>query len=195
MAKKSKKFTSIVESAKALIWKYGIKRVSVDEICKNAAVSRMTYYKYFPDKTSLVKHILQEMTEAGMKTYYDIQSADIPYEEKVKKMIAMKVKNINGMSGELLTDIYGNKEDELFRVLEETKNRLMKIYIEDLKEAQKKGDVRPDIKPEFLLYLVDRFAEMFADNNLKSMYQNNEQLITELTGFFFYGILPEREKN
>jgi AcrR family transcriptional regulator len=194
MEKRSKKFVSIVESAKALIWKYGIKRVSVDEICKHASVSRMTYYKYFPDKTSLVKHILQEMTEAGMKIYYDIQSSDISYEEKVKKMIAMKVKNINGMSGELLTDIYSNKDDELFKALEDAKNKVMQIYIEDLKDAQKKGDVRPDIKPEFLLYLVDRFAEMFADNNLKSMYQSNEQLMTELTGFFFYGILPEREK-
>jgi AcrR family transcriptional regulator len=194
MEKRSKKLISIVESAKALFWKHGIKRVSVDEICKHASVSRMTFYKFFPDKISVLEHIITEMTESGLKTYYEIQESPVPYEEKVRMMIAMKVRNTNGMSGELLTDIYRDKEDELFRVLEDTKNRIMKIYIEDLMKAQKNGDVRSDVKPEFLIYMVDRFAEMIADNNLKAMYQSNEQLIKELTGFFFYGILPEREK-
>ena len=60
--------------------------------------------------------------------------------------------------------------------------------------AQKKGDVRPDINPNFILYYLDKILEMAKDENLMRLYKSPPDLINELTRFFFYGILP-RGKN
>ena len=47
------KYLDIFKTAKDLFWKYGIKRVSIEEICKEAKVSKMTFYKFFPNKIEL----------------------------------------------------------------------------------------------------------------------------------------------
>jgi len=40
----------ILTTGKELFWKFGFKRVTIEEICKEAGVSKMTYYKFFTTK-------------------------------------------------------------------------------------------------------------------------------------------------
>ena len=40
----------ILKTGKELFWKFGFKRVTIEEICKEAGISKMTYYKYFTNK-------------------------------------------------------------------------------------------------------------------------------------------------
>ena len=47
---KNIKYNQILTKGKELFWKYGIKRVAIEEICKQAHVSKMTFYKYFKNK-------------------------------------------------------------------------------------------------------------------------------------------------
>ena len=46
----SVKNDQIVKIGKDLFYKYGIKRVSVEEICAKANVSKMTFYKFYNNK-------------------------------------------------------------------------------------------------------------------------------------------------
>ena len=39
--KDNKKFQDIVATAKTLFWKHGIKRVTIEELCKEASASKM----------------------------------------------------------------------------------------------------------------------------------------------------------
>lgn len=40
----------ILSAGKELFWKHGVKRVTVEEICVQASVSKMTFYKFFMNK-------------------------------------------------------------------------------------------------------------------------------------------------
>jgi hypothetical protein len=64
------------------------------------------------------------------------------------------------------------------------------IYLDDIREAQKTGEIRNDIKPEFMLYFLNNLTEMVTDQSLVGIYSNPEQMITEVMNFFFYGIMP-----
>ena len=55
MEKRSAKLQAILDAAKSLFWKHGIRRVTIEEICEVAGVSKMTYYKYFSNKTAIAK--------------------------------------------------------------------------------------------------------------------------------------------
>ena len=57
-------------------------------------------------------------------------------------------------------------------------------------KAQKDGDIRKDIKPEFIVYFLNHLMEMAKDEKLLNLYDNPHELIMELTNFFFYGLLP-----
>lgn len=51
---------NIINSSMRLFNKEGYHSPSIDRISENAGISKMTFYRYFPDKESLVKAILEE---------------------------------------------------------------------------------------------------------------------------------------
>lgn len=192
MEKQSEKFEAIAGAAKSLFWKHGIRRVTIEEICQVAGVSKMTCYKYFSNKTAIAKYLIDELFESGVKSYKEIYNSDITYEEKVKKLIDLKMSNAHEMSQELLDDIYKYQDEELSETIEDIKKRMIGIYLDDIREAQKEGEIRTDIKPEFMLYFLNNLTEMLTDQRLVGLYPNPEQMIIEVMSFFFYGIMPRK---
>jgi AcrR family transcriptional regulator len=194
MEKQSGKFEAIVSSARSLFWKHGIRRVTIEEICQDAGVSKMTCYKYFSNKTAIAKYLIEDMFESGIKAYKEIYQSDISYEEKVKKMLDLKMSNAHEMSQELLDDIYKNQDEELSETIETIKKRMIGIYLDDIREAQKFGEIRDDVKPEFMLYFLNNLTEMLTDQRVVGIYTNPEQMIVEVMNFFFYGIMPRKNR-
>ena len=162
MEKRSRKLQSILDAAKSLFWKYGIRRVTIEEICQVAGVSKMTYYKYFSNKTAIAKYIIEDITESSFKTYKEILASEISYDQKVKKMIELKLENSNNISQELFYDLYKYRDEEIARTIEAIKDKMFGLYLEDFRNAQKSGDIRSDIKPEFILFFLNKITEMMT---------------------------------
>ena len=192
MEKRSEKYEAIVHAAKSLFWKHGIRRVTMEEICEVAGVSKMTCYKYFSNKTAIARYLIEDMFESGIKAYKEIYHSDISYEEKVKKLLDLKMSNTHEMSQELLDDIYKYQDEELYETIETIKKRMIRIYLDDIREAQKIVAIRNDIKAEFMLYFLNNLTEMLTDKRLVGIYPNPEQMIAEVMNFFFYGIMPRK---
>ena len=192
MVKRADKFEAIVNAAKSLFWKHGIRRVTIEEICQVAQVSKMTCYKYFTNKTAIARYLLETLFESGIADYREIIHGNIPYDEKIKKLIELKIKNAHEVSQELIDDIYKYKDEELDKTIESIKNRVLEIYLEDFREAQKNGEIRSDIKPEFIIYSINRLTEIVTDERLVAIYKNPEDMISEVMSFFFYGIMPAK---
>ncbi len=105
-SKNNKKYLDLTRTAKALFWKYGIRRVSIKEICDEAGVSKMTFYRYFTNKTELVKEIMDNIFGESMHNYKNIMAEDVPYIEKVRKMLLLKFEKTQAISHEFVKDIF-----------------------------------------------------------------------------------------
>ena len=182
----------IVSTARDLFWKFGFRRVSIEEICREANVSKMTFYKHFKNKDELVKYIIDLITGIAMKKYREIMDSDIPFIKKVEKSIKLKMESSNDMSQEFFDDFHKNASPELREHFNELVHANLNTIQNDYIKAQKKGDVRPDINPNFILYYLDKILEMAKDENLMKLYKSPPDLINELTRFFFYGILSRK---
>jgi AcrR family transcriptional regulator len=55
------KFHNIINAARDLFYKYGIRNVSMDDICKHVRISKKTLYKYVSNKDELVVNILDNI--------------------------------------------------------------------------------------------------------------------------------------
>jgi AcrR family transcriptional regulator len=186
----SPKLQQIYTTAKAMFMRYGFKRVSIEEICREANLSKMTFYKFFSNKFDLLKFILEKITSESLAEYRDILKQDIPYAEKVTQMIQMKMKYSDGIGQEFFNDLYKNADPDLVAFWQQKTQEIMQLVLEDLKAAQAQGDVRAEIKPEFILYFLNHIFEMIKDDKLLQLYDSPQALINELTRFFFYGIMP-----
>jgi AcrR family transcriptional regulator len=194
MENRSRKLQAILDAAKSLFWKHGIRRVTIEEICQVAGVSKMTYYKYFNNKTAVAKYIIEDITESSFKTYKEILASEIPYDQKVKKMIELKLENSNNISQELFYDLYKYRDEEIARTIESIKDKMFGYYLEDFRNAQKAGDIRSDIKPEFILFFLNKITEMMTASELVSMYPDPKNLVAEIINLFFYGIMSPKEE-
>lgn len=84
---KNKKQELILHTAKELFWKHGFKRVSVEEICKIAKVSKMTFYKFYPNKIELAKAVCDNVIEDSIAKFHEVLHKEITTEEKIKKIL------------------------------------------------------------------------------------------------------------
>jgi AcrR family transcriptional regulator len=190
MVRHNKKFRDIVDTARRLFWKHGLRRVTVEEICQEANVSKMTFYKYFPNKTELGKEILNSMFEENMKVFDQLMLSDIPFEEKMHRQIKMKLEGTQDISEEFIKDIYGDPESELCMYWKKQSNKVIERVLAHYRNAQEKGWLRKDVKIDFILYMINKSFEMVNDQSLIAHYDTMQDLILEINRFFLYGILP-----
>jgi AcrR family transcriptional regulator len=183
------KFKSLVEAAEMLFWKFGIRRITIDELCREANISKMTFYKFFNNKIEIAKYILGEKMDKGIKKYREIMDADIPFTKKIEMSLKLKMEQTEDLSQEFLTDVYRNPNPELLEFFETKKNEFLNQILSDFTKAQKSGQLRKNLKPEFILYFLNHMFEMAKDKELYKHYTNAQELIMELTNFFFYGIM------
>ncbi|MEQ9100745.1 MAG: TetR/AcrR family transcriptional regulator [Imperialibacter sp.] len=191
---KNKSYLSIISAARDLLWKFGIKKVTVEEICQEAGVSKMTFYRLFVNKADVAEKVLSGELEAGLSTYKDIMRLDAPYGEKVRQLIKLKHDSTRGIGSEFLKDIYQNGDGNLRRVFEEYSTQSTRLFREDLIEAQKSGWIRADLNIDFLMYVLNDMSNKLVDEHLSGIYPNTQDLIMELTNLIFYGILSDTSK-
>jgi AcrR family transcriptional regulator len=189
----NQKFKSLVSAASLLFWKFGIKRITIDEICHEAKVSKMTFYKFFNNKIDLARYVLETKMNEGISKYREIMDADIPFTRKIEMSIQLKMENTEDLSQEFLTDLYRNPNPELLEFFESRKKEFLDQILADFIKAQKSGYLRKNLKPEFILYFLNHMFEMAKDQALYSIYSNAQELIMELTNFFFYGIMTGKD--
>lgn len=187
----SKSKTKILNNAKNLFWKHGIRRVSVQEICKEAGVSKMTFYRHFENKEDVAFQVIDNLYHNNYKTYREIMDSSAPFAEKVVQMIKTKRDNVTGISKELVKDIFENNNEKLQNLIQGLRQKNIENILKDFAKAQENGEIRKDIKLEFILYILNDMNNKMQDEQLQKLYQNEEDLIMELTNYFFYGIMSE----
>jgi AcrR family transcriptional regulator len=181
----------LLETAQMLFWKHGIKRISIEEICQAADVSKMTFYKHFKDKTDLVRTILETLGRRSFDRYSEIMESSMPYSEKVKAIIQMKLDQTRAVTQEFITDVHRNRDPEIQTLIERLTRESFERMELDFRKAQADGHLRPGIHPEFIMYFTAKIMEMSNDAALQRMYPTPQAMIMELMNIFFYGILPQ----
>lgn len=182
----------LIHTAKDLFFKYGIKRVTVEEICEEAHVSKMTFYKHFRNKNELVKTMIMDITGEAMEKYRRIMEKDIPFEEKVRQTVLLKYEGTDQMSQEFLQDYLPQAEPELMEFVQNRAHEVMNQVVKDYAEAQKRGDIRKDIRIEFILWFLNKMVDLMGDPELEKLYDNPRDMIMDVVNFFFYGIMPRK---
>jgi AcrR family transcriptional regulator len=195
VVKENKKLNRILETARKLFWKHGLKRVSVEEICCEAGVSKMTFYKHFANKTELAKFILDIFFQDSMNEYRKIMESDLPFHERIKSAITFKMINTTGISQELINELYKSGDPEIMDFIQQWLNKSLSMIMDDFRSWQAKGEIRPDIKPEFILYMLNKvMAEMATDEHLTRLYADTAAMSREFITFLFYGLLPANRR-
>ena len=92
-----------------------------------------------------------------------------------------------------MTELGRNADPEIADLYNKKAQEALHVYTQDFITAQKRGDVRKDIKPEFILYFLNHIIDLANDPQLIRLYESAQDLVMELTNFYFYGIMPREQ--
>jgi AcrR family transcriptional regulator len=188
----NKKYQDILQTAKELFWKYGFRKISIEEICKKSCVSKMTFYKFFQNKLEIAKTVVKTEAENGEVRMKSILHNSSSISEKLQQMIQIKIDGTNGASEEFIQDFYLGGVPELKAYVEEVTRNLWDSIMVDIKEAQAKGIFRKDLNPEFLIHFSFRMVDLMKDEVFTRLYPSPQALILEFTNLVTYGISPRK---
>ncbi len=190
MSNVNKKQIQLLKKGKDLFWKYGIKRVTVEEICAEADVSKMTFYKYFKNKADLARVILENLIDDAFERFHDIMASEVPFEKKLTKFILLNLEGSTYISKEYINDFASIDLPELSSLIERIRTLSVDMVMDDLIAAQKRGEIRQDIRPEFINFFINHMMTLVNDPVLSELYPDGQSIVMELVRFLFYGIMP-----
>jgi AcrR family transcriptional regulator len=174
----------IKETGKKLFFKYGIKRVSVNEICEESNISKVTFYKYYKNKMHLALELRDELMKKGFSIFDKINTLDISFTEKINKMTEWQADFYSQMNNEFIKEIVNLKELE-----EEYKKR----FIKNLKSGQDKGEIRPELNLELVYLISKKLQELSKEGIWKEVFSDYSEYIKQIRTILFFGMLSRNE--
>ncbi|MEC1177412.1 TetR/AcrR family transcriptional regulator [Metasolibacillus meyeri] len=183
--RKELKKSHILEAALALFLKYGIHKVAVAEIAKEANVSQVTIYNYFDSKDNLVKEVIVFYVHQIWEEYKQLFDSDMPFPDKVKKMIFDKKDYAKQTHEEFFNDFmaeYASENNYIEKFYTET---VLPSILKLFEEGKKQGYVDASISNEAILFYIQMFAEYMQKDGAS---QNMLSMTEDLTKLFFFGI-------
>ena len=180
----------LIETGHELFWKFGFRRVSVEEICKKAGISKMTFYRYFDNKTELAKRVLKKVVDEGTVKFREILTDGDTISGKMQRIIRLKMEGTNDISREFVEDVYNDTGSEIQQFMIKLTTDTWMGVIEEFRDAQKRGIFRQDFKPEILLAMSRGITEMVANPQLNALYSSTQEMIVEIVNLMTYGIAP-----
>jgi len=160
MAKQSeKKYQKLLEKAEELFWKYGYGSVSVDQIAKEAGISKMTIYKHFHSKEDLFIEVLMKYTVHHMNILQDKINAKYHTFEKIQEMYDYTLNLSNTLSPIFIKEIM-DRAHILQRLVSYKQEKMLVMWRSIVEDGIRKKEIRNldvDFTANLLLHMPNAF--------------------------------------
>lgn len=189
---KNKKEQAIYNAAKELFWQLGFKKVVVEDICQKARVSRMTFYKYFKNKSDLALIILKDLFDEVLKKYDNLMACQKSFPEKLTKLFELKLEASKEISIRVIQELYNSDIPEIKDFLNDMLQQNNKRIINFIELGKKEGAINADLSTEFILYQIDNIYNQMHDEKLYKMFSSTKKLTESILDVFFFGIIKSK---
>lgn len=197
-ARSEKTRQRIMSYALHLFFDRGFRRVTVEEICTGVAVSKRTFYKYFPNRDALVEAMIADrLGRVGPKVMANLRS-DKPVREIMKVHYQLLNTEIfRQVSSQIMIDIQ-TLMPELWQQIISFRNLIFAEIGKLIYRGQQDGTLRGDIDPEIAGKLVQGILNQVANPNFAAeMGLTMDQLAASLLKILWTGMMasePEGEE-
>ena len=188
--KSNPKRIQILLTAKELFYKFGFKRVTIEEISKEAGVSKMTFYKFFPNKIELAKTVLNNVFEDALSKIRRLHEEHESPDKTLKKILQLKAEGTKDISEEFIKDLYAQPEGELKSYMEEKTRWIYTEIMNVYEKGKEDGWVRKDLNIPFFMAFSRSVIDSFSKDEVLHHFDSLQEMIMEITNIFIYGISP-----
>ena len=178
-----------LEAGKLLFFSLGNKKVTVEDICLDAGLSKMTFYRLFGNKEAFVLRFFEFIYEDGMAKFKKILNGADDFNEKIVQLMLLEIESAKRYSNRFFEEMsdWFDRED-LQKYVVESSDMMRNFFM----QGQLNGDVNPTLNIDLMLYLIKDWQLKAFDPEISGMYQDHELMIRDLTQLFYFGIIGKK---
>jgi hypothetical protein len=177
----------ILQIAHDLFMRFGFKAVTVDDIAKQAGISKKTLYENYTDKDNIVYAVLNFIDNCMNEEQCGIsKNSENAIEEAIEHMVMLET-ILNSMNANCLPDLQ-KYYPKAFLEFKKNKDAQMKSVEQNIKRGMKEGYYRKNLNVAFCAwYRIDNIMYMLQNGELAKRFDPIASQI-ELMQHFLYGI-------
>ena len=181
----------ILSESEKLLWKYGVRTITMDDIARRLGISKKTIYQHFSDKEDIVfqvvnYHLTNEMCEVDKL----MGVAGNPVEEMLLVSDMMR-RRADAVNPSLLVDVQRYYPKAWGAFLEHKENRIIKDIKASLQRGVDQGLYRADINLETMARLRVELIQLGFDDRIFPHTTDVMALQEQLLHHFVRGILTD----
>ncbi len=180
--RREKKMKSILVAAWELFLARGIKDASIAEIAKKAGVSQASIYNFFQSKENLVRETLLAYLEEQRKESETILESEIPFREKVEKLLFLTDESTRQTSPELFESAIRIDPLILDLLIEYSKKISEPFILRLVEQGRKEGFINNHYSNEAILLYIGSLRALLTQPSI------TKEARIDLNALFFYGL-------
>lgn len=160
----------ILQVSENLFSQRGWQRVSISEICDDAKISRVTFYRYFKNKNALLKHIFLQKQQRVTDHYSQLLDDAKNIEEVLKGIFSYQENALNQFfTPNILKDFDQNQDPELiefFQMQHDHKYHFLDHFFATLQ-------ARKIIDADYPTILIHQYLKVMDELMFREQIQEN----------------------
>lgn len=184
----------ILETARRLFFSRGIRAVSMDDVAREAGVSKKTVYAHFPSKEALVRalaeHLLGQLVPLAQALFEEPGA----FVENLGRLVSAFGHQLVGVSPAFYEDL-AQHYPEAWRIVEEARSRNLARLKELLVAARQQGRVRAELDLDVVTAALGASIQrVLAPEFLTRHPVSPERAMNTLVELFLRGIAREPDR-
>jgi TetR/AcrR family transcriptional regulator, cholesterol catabolism regulator len=183
----------IIEVAVEQFMRYGVRAVTMDDIARQAGVSKKTIYQEFEDKNQLVNDVFSnemEKDECELKALFEEDNGIINHFFTMTRYIRKRFAEMNPM---LLHEIQRYYPQSWQKIEEFKKNHMKKDIKFVLEKGKEEGLFRPEINTDILAQMRLEQITLSMDSRVFPANEFNMMDVQlQIFDHFLHGILTDK---
>jgi AcrR family transcriptional regulator len=171
---------------------HDVKKVSLDDIAREARVSPTTIYNNFGNREALVYEVVKALIRENIDKNAALVHSDKPFPQKLAGIINGKMDMVSQLNQEIIDKIVSQDKAIAPFIDKIYENEIQPLWKEILTEGKKQGYIDPSLHDEALLIYLDVMKTGFASRqDLMQDVATKTTLYLTLARIMFYGFLKK----
>jgi AcrR family transcriptional regulator len=161
MMENEEKYQGIIAQAYSIFMQHGIKNVSMDDLCRQMAISKKTLYKYVENKADLLKRIslyIQDLITTRLKELEELDLNAIDVLLEMSRVSSGNHVRINPVVSYEIRKYYPQVYDNYICTKKEL---IVSSILKNLDQGIREGLYREDLNKEIVAHLYFKKIEEF----------------------------------
>jgi AcrR family transcriptional regulator len=189
----NEKLDHLLKQAGEIFMRYGLKSVTMDDVCRELGISKKTLYQYVSDKNDLIAKVLDQDIQEDEKVICALQTSGLSAIDELLHIQKMVTEKVQHMHSSIIYDLKKYYPESWGRIIRHRNEFIVGCIEQNIIKGQLEGVFRTDIHAALIAKIYASRIEVSIDPSLYSGLKiTPAEVYAEAMRYHIRGIATEK---